>query len=63
MRNKLGVKEKKLNVSWDLPDGSVVRAPHFHCREHRFYPYLGNGNPTIPAKHSLSNMMGARDTD
>ena len=38
MRNKLGVKEKKLNVSWDLPDGPVVRAPHFHCREHRFYP-------------------------
>ena len=26
----------------DFPGGSVVRTPRYHCRGHRFNPWLGN---------------------
>ena len=34
-----GIKKKK---SQDFPDGPVVKTLHFHCRGHRFDPWLGN---------------------
>ena len=27
---------------WDFTGGLVVKAPHFHCRGHRFDPWSGN---------------------
>ena len=30
----------------DFPGGPVVEAPHFHCRGHRFNPWLGNQDHT-----------------
>ena len=29
-----------------FPRGPVVKTPHFHCRRHRFSPWLGNEDPT-----------------
>ena len=34
---------------WDFPSGPVVKTPHFHCRRHRFNPWLGNEDPTCCA--------------
>ena len=33
---------KKKNYIEGLPDSSVVKTLHFHCRGHRFIPWLGN---------------------
>ena len=29
---------KEINILWEFPGGSVVRAPCFHCRGHKFDP-------------------------
>ena len=35
-------KKKKKNPSWDFPGSPVTKIPFFHCRGHRFNPWLGN---------------------
>ena len=30
----------------ERPGGPVVRTSYFHCRSHRFNPWLGNWDPT-----------------
>ena len=34
----------------DFPGGPVVRTLYFHCREHRFSPWLMNREPICSAK-------------
>ena len=29
----------------EFPGGPVLGTPCFHCRRHRFYPWLGNEDP------------------
>ena len=29
------------NVLRDFPGGPLVKTAHFHCREHKFYPWWG----------------------
>ena len=37
-----GVKKGQLKKSKDLPGRPAVKALPFHCRGHRFNPWLGN---------------------
>ena len=32
-------------IRGDFPGSPVVTTPHFHCREHKFSPWLGNQDP------------------
>ena len=41
-KSKHSVKLKIMSMGWDFPGGPVVRALCFHCRGHRFDPWLGN---------------------
>ena len=43
-------KDTKINKCWDFPGGPVVKTPCFHCRGHRFDPWLGK----IPMPHGVT---------
>ena len=38
--------EKKKKLMLGFASGPVVKIPWFHCRGHKFDPWLSNSNPT-----------------
>ena len=53
----------KDDSGWDFPGCPVAKNPLFHCRGHRFNPWLGNEDPICVAKSKQTNKQGTTEKE